>query len=138
MTPKQKQLVRRSWPLLRDQSDVATALFYERLFTINPSARRLFRDKDMRLQGSAFIQMLAMFVRSLDDDEPGIAGDRRLRPPPRRLWRAVLGLRARGARVAVGAPAVARTRFTTEVRGAWEEAYRTLAATMRPVSSGVV
>ncbi len=139
MTPRQKKLIRRTWPFIRDQSDAAIEQFYERLFSINPNARRLFRDKDMRVQATAFIQMLAMFIRSLDEDQPGIAealdacGRRHVEygvrysdyePAGRALlWALEQSLGAR---------------FTTEVRAAWEEAYGTLAASMRQVSSGIL
>ncbi len=139
MTPRQKKLVRRTWPLIRDQADAATELFYQQLFTINPNARRLFRDRDLRAQGTAFMQMLAMFIRSLDEDQPGIAQ--------------ALGASGRrhvdyGVRFSDYDPAgrallwtleqALGRRFTPEVREAWEEAYRTLAGAMRQVSSGVL
>jgi hemoglobin-like flavoprotein len=139
MTPEQKELIRRSWPLVREQSDAATVLFYERLFTINPSARRLFRDKDMRLQGTAFIQMVAMFVRSLDDDDPVIAegidacGRRHVGYGVRYSDYEPAGRALLWALEQSLGPL-----FTNEVRDAWEAAYRSLAATMRPVSSAVV
>src|SRR5271168_3693896 len=48
--------------------EVAGALFYERLFAVNPSFRPLFKN-DMRIQGVKLMTMLAMVVYNLH--EPG-------------------------------------------------------------------
>ena len=48
--------------------EVAGALFYERLFAVNPSFRALFKN-DMRIQGVKLMAMLAMVVYNLP--EPG-------------------------------------------------------------------
>ena len=48
--------------------EVAGALFYEQLFAANPSFRPLFK-KDMRIQGTKLMTMLAMIVYNLP--EPG-------------------------------------------------------------------
>jgi hemoglobin-like flavoprotein len=139
VTPKQKKLLRRTWPLIRDQSDAAAELFYQQLFTINPNARRLFRDRDMRAQGTAFIQMLAMFIRSLDEDQAGTA--QALDAAGRR--HVDYGVRysdyePAGRALLWALEQVLGPRFTPDVRDAWEEAYRRLAGAMRQVSSGVL
>ena len=46
--------------------DVAGALFYERLFEVNPDFRPLFRD-DMRIQGVRLMTMLAVIVYNLPE-----------------------------------------------------------------------
>ena len=46
--------------------EVTGALFYERLFTTNPSFRKLFKN-DMRIQGVKLMSMLAMVVYNLPD-----------------------------------------------------------------------
>jgi hemoglobin-like flavoprotein len=139
MTPEQKELIRRSWPSVRDQSEAASELFYTRLFTIHPNARRLFRNKDMRVQGTAFIQMLALFIRSLDQDEPGIA--EAIKASGRR--HVTYGVRysdyePAGRALIWTLEQSLGARFSPDVRDAWEEAYRALAATMRQVSSAVM
>jgi hemoglobin-like flavoprotein len=139
VTPRQKSLVRRSLVQLRAEPDVMTARFYERLFALNPGTRRLFGKKDMNLQGTAFLQMLSMFVRGLDADDPAIT--EAIRASGRRhvgygvvfsdydtvgealVW-TVEDLLGPGA--------------TSEIRDAWAEAYRYLAATMRQASSNVL
>ena len=139
MTPKQKALVRRSWPWLRDHAEATTELFYERFFTINPNARRLFRDKDMRLQGTAFSQMLGLFIRSLDEDEPGI-GEAIVASGRRHVGYGVRysDYEPAGQALLWALEQSLGARFSAEVRDAWEEAFRNLAATMRQASSGVL
>jgi len=46
--------------------EVAGALFYERLFTVNPQFRALFKD-DMRVQATKLMTMLAVIVDYLAD-----------------------------------------------------------------------
>lgn len=139
VTPRQKQLVRRTWPLFRDQSDAATELFYRHLFTIDPSARRLFRDKDMRVQGTAFVQMLAMFIRSLDEDEPGTT--EAIKASGRRhVGYGVMYTDYDPAGVALlwALEQSLGDQFSPDVREAWAEAYRALASTMRQASAAAL
>jgi hemoglobin-like flavoprotein len=139
VTPTQKALVRRTWADLGGQAAATTGLFYERLFEINPNAQRLFRNKEMGLQGMAFSQMLGLFLRSLDDDDPGITEAIQ-----------ACGLRHVGYGVmysdyeGVGEAllwALERQlgpKFNPATREAWAEAYETLTATMRRASSSIL
>ena len=105
----------------------------------SPNSRRLFGSKDMRLQGTLFVEMLSLFMRSLSD-EPG----------------AVAAIEACGRRHVgygvtysdyddVGAALLSTFEellgpkvFRSEVRDAWVAAYQALAATMRTGSSSVM
>ena len=80
--------------------EVAGALFYERLFDVNPSFRRLFKN-DMRIQGVKLMTMLAMVVYNLH--EPG-----QVLPAIRDLGVRHVGLRrqARRLRRAAGSAAL--------------------------------
>jgi hemoglobin-like flavoprotein len=64
----QQELVRTTFSQLAVMPEVAGALFYERLFTVNPNFRPLFKN-DMRIQGVKLMTMLAMIVYNLH--EPG-------------------------------------------------------------------
>jgi len=48
-------------------ADQAAAIFYQRLFEIDPSARALFRTTDMAKQRKNLIQILSVAVSSLDN-----------------------------------------------------------------------
>jgi hemoglobin-like flavoprotein len=68
VTAAQQRLVRTTFARLAVMPEVAGALFYERLFTVNPDFRSLFKG-DMRIQGVKLMSMLAMVVYNLP--EPG-------------------------------------------------------------------
>jgi hemoglobin-like flavoprotein len=66
--PVEQELVRGSFARVAMMPEVAAALFYERLFTISPSFRPLFKQ-DMRIQGVKLMTMLHIIVYNLD--QPG-------------------------------------------------------------------
>ena len=65
MTDKQKVLVQESFEKVRPIADAAASLFYDRLFTLDPSLRALFRG-NMKEQGQKLMQMIGMAVKGLD------------------------------------------------------------------------
>jgi hemoglobin-like flavoprotein len=67
MTLVRKQLIRNSWAQVVPMADQVAAMFYERLFEIDPSARRLFRTTDMMAQRKKLLQVLGVAVSSLDN-----------------------------------------------------------------------
>jgi len=64
----QQEIVQMTFARLAVMPEVAGALFYERLFAVNPSFRPLSKN-DMRIQGVKLMTMLAMVVYNLH--EPG-------------------------------------------------------------------
>jgi hemoglobin-like flavoprotein len=68
MTATQRQLVRDSFELLRDDARAFMLLFYGKLFEMDPSARHLFHN-DIALQGRKLMNMLDQIVNCLDDLE---------------------------------------------------------------------
>ena len=66
MNAAQQQLVRTSFATLAVMPEVAGALFYERLFALNPDFQPLFKN-DMRLQGVKLMAMLTMVVYNLPE-----------------------------------------------------------------------
>ncbi|HEV8696367.1 MAG TPA: globin family protein [Candidatus Limnocylindrales bacterium] len=67
MTPTEKQLIRSTWAAVEPIQDVASDLFYARLFELDPKLAALFAETDMRRQGRMLMQTLAIVVKSLDD-----------------------------------------------------------------------
>jgi hemoglobin-like flavoprotein len=66
--PVVQELVQASFARVAMMPEVAAALFYERLFAINPSFRPLFKQ-DMRIQGVRLMAMLHIVV--YNPDQPG-------------------------------------------------------------------
>jgi hemoglobin-like flavoprotein len=136
MTPKQVALIQSSWSEVEPISDVAATLFYERLFDLDPTIRRLFRRTDMVQQRKILMQTLAVVVRSLDRLE-------QLTPALEGLGRRHAGYGVRENHYDKVGEALLWTlreglgeSFTLEHREAWAEAYYTLASVMIGAASG--
>jgi nitric oxide dioxygenase len=65
MTPEEIDAVKASFALIVPIADQAGALFYERLFALDPSLRPLFKA-DITTQSKKLMQMIATAVNGLD------------------------------------------------------------------------
>lgn len=65
ITPEQKTLVQSTWAQVVPIADTAAALFYNRLFEIDPSLRPLFTS-DIKEQGAKLMAMIGVAVKGLD------------------------------------------------------------------------
>ena len=110
-------------------ADQASALFYARLFELDPSLRALFRG-DMAEQGRKLMTMLAVAVTALDRPETlvltvrqlgarhvnyGVRDDHYATVGAALLWTLEKGL---------------GSEFTPDVRNAWTKTYSLLSSTM--------
>ncbi|MCB1926405.1 MAG: hypothetical protein KDH17_00065 [Rhodocyclaceae bacterium] len=66
MNADQIRSLQQSWALVAPNGEAAIASFYQRLFEIDPSTRRLFRSVDMSRQHSRLVQALAATIDGLD------------------------------------------------------------------------
>jgi hemoglobin-like flavoprotein len=73
ITTQQKVLVQSSFSKVLPIAEQAAALFYGRLFEIDPSLRPLFKG-DMKEQGRKLMHMIATAVRGLDHLETIVPG----------------------------------------------------------------
>ncbi|HKG90784.1 MAG TPA: globin family protein [Gemmatimonadaceae bacterium] len=131
MTPEQKRLVQLSWTAVYPIADAAAALFYGRLFELDPSLRALFRSADMREQGKKLMQMITVAVKGLDQLE-------QILPAVEALGRRHAGYGVQDSHYATVGAALLWTleqglgdAFTPDVRAAWAETYGTLAGAMQ-------
>lgn len=130
MNAEQVRLVRESFRKVAPIADAAAALFYGRLFDLNPALESLFKG-DMVEQGRKLMQMIGVAVGSLDRLE--------------QVLPAVSALGARHARYGVrekdydtvGRALIWTLKkglgddFTPETEAAWAEVYTTLAGVMK-------
>jgi len=65
MTPRQVDLVKSSFTRIMPIAGVAAALFYDKLFALDPTLKPLFKG-DMQEQGRKLMQMIATAVNGLD------------------------------------------------------------------------
>lgn len=139
MTPDQIEAVQRSWRQVLPIADGAARLFYGRLFSLNPSLRRMFRG-DMEEQGRKLMATLSFVVDHLDQLPE-------LLPAVQALGRRHAAYGVRDEHYATVASALLWTleqglgsSFTSEVREAWATAYGVVAGTMKeagkPIDSG--
>ena len=129
MTPEQVQLVQDSFAKVAAIRDQAAALFYRRLFELDPGLRPLFKGA-MTAQGARLMTALGGVVGSLDQLE-------RILPALRALGRRHAAYGVRPEHYATVGEALIWTlqqalgpAFTREMRRAWIDAYGRLAWTM--------
>jgi hemoglobin-like flavoprotein len=67
MLATQKKLIQGTWAQVVPIADQAAAIFYQRLFEIDPSTCALFNTTDMAQQQKKLIQILSVAVSSLDN-----------------------------------------------------------------------
>ena len=124
-------LVQESWEQVVPIADTAAQLFYQRLFELDPSLRRLFTQTDMAEQRKKLMQMITVAVRGLTRlDE--------LVPAVEALGNRHAGYGVTDAHYGTVATALLWTLeqglgegFTPEVREAWIETYTILATVMQ-------
>ncbi len=130
MTNEQIELVKKSFAKIAPISDNAAALFYAKLFDINPKLRELFKH-DMKEQGRKLMQVLSYAVESLDEVET-------ILPQVRALGARHVGYGVVERDYETVGTALLWTfekalsrEFTPKMRAAWTAVYQLLADTMK-------
>lgn len=137
MTPESRQIVQQTWQSVLPIADTAAALFYGRLFELDPSLRPMFAKSDMKEQGKKLMQMIAVAVKGLDRlDE--------LVPAVEALGRRHVGYGVQDGHYDTVGRALLWTlarglgdAFTPAAEAAWTETYVTLASVMRRAAGAV-
>lgn len=134
MTPTQVQLVQTTWEKVVPISDTAAALFYGKLFELDPSLKPLFTS-DIKEQGKKLMQMITVAVRGLND-----LG--KLVPAVQELGRRHVGYGVKDEHYATVGTALLWTlekglgdAFTPDVKEAWATVYGILADTMKKAAA---
>ena len=137
MTVEQVQLVQKTWEKVVPISETAAALFYGKLFELDPELKPMFKS-DIREQGKKLMQMITVAVRGLN--EPA-----KLLPAVEDLGRRHVGYGVRKKDYETVGTALLwtleqglGTAFTTEVKTAWAETYTVLAKTMQKAASASI
>jgi hemoglobin-like flavoprotein len=136
MTPEQKTLVQSTFAQIAPNPDAVAALFYTRLFEIDPGLQPLFTS-DMTEQGRKLMQMLTVAVRGLDRLD-------QLVPAVQQLGARHVQYGVQEAHYDTVAAALLWTLekglgadFTPQVRDAWTTVYGVLAGTMKDAAARV-
>ena len=133
MTPRDIALVQSSWKQVQPIAAQAAAMFYGRLFLLDPSVRPLFRG-DLREQGTKLMSMISVAVNALARIET-------LVPAVQALGRRHAGYGVEDRHYDAVETALVWTlgqglgeAFSAETEQAWRSAYRVLASTMKEAS----
>ena len=131
MSPHQIDLVQRSFAKVKPIAATAADLFYNRLFSIDPGLKLMFKSGDMNKQGQMLMSMIGAAVAGLRNLET-------LAPVVRQLGARHVGYGVQTKHYAVVGGALLWTleqglgeEFTPEVREAWTEAYELLSEVMQ-------
>lgn len=134
MTPRQVELVQTTWEKVVPISDQAAALFYGRLFELDPELKPMFKS-DIREQGKKLMTMITVAVRGLGDLGKLVSA-------VEDLGRRHVGYGVRKKDYDTVATALLWTLeqglgpdFTPEVKAAWVETYTILATTMQKAAA---
>lgn len=135
MTPEQKKLVQHSFIKVVPIADQAAALFYARLFALDPALKPLFKS-DLSEQGKKLMRMIGMAVNGLDNLD-------KLVPAVEDLGRRHVpyGVKAEhydtvGAALLYTLEEGLGAEFTPAVKDAWGAVYGVLASTMKRAAYG--
>ena len=134
MTPQQVALVRESFAKVVPIKEQAAALFYDRLFVIDPSTRPLFRG-DMRSQGAKLMAAIGAVVKSLDRIETMLDDLRGLARRHDRYGVQEAHYASVGAALLWTLDQGLGADFTPDVRNAWATAYGLLSSAMIEATS---
>jgi nitric oxide dioxygenase len=130
MTEDQKTLIRSSFARIAPDAQAVAALFYARLFSLDPTLKPLFKG-DMDEQGRKLMAMIGIAVGNLDRLDAIV-------PAVQQLGARHAGYGVPNESYATVGAALAWTLeqglgsdYTPEMAGAWSDCYATLAAVMQ-------
>lgn len=136
MQPTQAQLIRESFAKIESRASIAALMFYQRLFSLDPSLRKLFQH-DIEQQGLKLMQALRFAVATLDKP-------RELQPVLEALGRRhfYYGVEDRhyetvGVALLDALEHLLGPAFTPDVKQAWLEIYTFIADTMKEAAAKV-
>jgi hemoglobin-like flavoprotein len=134
MTNDQVLLVQQTFVKVAPVADQAAAMFYKRLFELDPSARALFKI-DLTEQGKKLMQMIGIAVAGLSKPES-------IKAAVEDLGRRHVGYGVTDAQYDTVGAALLWTlgqglgpAFTKDVEAAWTEAYTLLATIMKQAAA---
>jgi hemoglobin-like flavoprotein len=134
MTSRQIELVQTSWEKCVPMADQAAALFYGKLFELDPRLKPLFKT-DIKEQGKKLMAMITAAVRGLDNLD-------KLVPVVEDLGRRHVSYGVKGEHYSTVGVALLWTleqglgeAFTLEVKEAWAATYGILSSKMQKAAT---
>lgn len=128
-------LVQNTWALVLPIADQAAALFYGRLFELDPSLRRLFTSTDMTEQRKKLMQMITVVVRALNHIDQILPAVEELGRRNERYGVTDAHYDTVGAALLWTLEQGLGDAYTPAVHEAWAATYGTLASVMKSASA---
>jgi hemoglobin-like flavoprotein len=130
MTPVQIEAVKESWSKVVPIADQAAVIFYERLFTLDPSLRALFKP-DMTEQRKLLMTMLGTAVGGLDRLDTIVPAVQALGRRHNEYWVTNAHYTTVGQALLWTLEQGLGDAFTPDVREAWTAAFGLVSGTMK-------
>lgn len=134
MTPKQVEIVQSTWALVVPIKDEAAAMFYGKLFEMDPSLSALFKG-DMKEQGRKLMAMITTAVNSLTRLEALVPAVQQLGKRHQSYGVVDAHYATVGGALLWTLEAGLGSAFTPEVKEAWATTYGVLADTMKAAAA---
>jgi hemoglobin-like flavoprotein len=138
ISPEDKQLLKTTWSMVTPISDVAAGLFYDRLFTLDPSLQRMFANVDMKEQRRKLMQALAAVINGIDNLAALVPTLENLGRNHVRYGVADQHYDTVGAALLWTLEQGLKEAWTPAAKSAWTSAYTTVATVMRSAATKVV
>ena len=132
-----KQLLKTTWAMVAPISDVAAGLFYDRLFTLDPSLQRMFANADMKEQRRKLMQALSAVINGIDNLGALVPTLENLGRNHVRYGVADKHYETVGAALLWTLEQGLKDAWTPAARSAWTVAYTTVATVMRSAATKV-
>lgn len=130
LSSRQKQLVQQSFSKVEPIAEQAAEIFYNKLFEIDPSLKRLFKGS-LKEQGKKLMATLKIAVKSLDNLEALVPVLQTLSERHIQYGVKVDDYTPVGNALLYTLKTGLGADFTQETRDAWVEVYKTVAHVMR-------
>lgn len=135
MTPEQVTWVSETFHLIRPRADIFAMIFYERLFTLDPAVRPMFKT-DIEQQSRKLMAMLSAVIAMIEKPMVWVPVAEQL--GRRHVAYGVVDAHydTVGAALLEALGRVLGDKFTDEVKGAWLALFMAVASTMKAAAAG--
>ena len=137
MSPEDKEILKATWAMVTPISDVAAGLFYERLFTLDPSLQPMFANADMKEQRRKLMQAIAAVINGVDNLDALVPTLQHLGRSHVRYGVSDQHYETVGAALLWTLEQGLKEAWTPAAKSAWTAAYSTVATVMRNAAAKV-
>jgi hemoglobin-like flavoprotein len=138
MSPETKHVLKTTWAMVAPISDAAAGLFYDRLFTLDPSLKPMFANADMKEQRRKLMQAITAVIQGVDRLDALVPTLEALGRNHTRYGVTDRHYETVGAALLWTLEQGLKEAWTPAVKSAWTAAYMTVATVMRSAASKAV